>query len=131
MGTATGALEVDFSDQTFDDRNGTQLARRRLRKLFHGDMEGESEGEFLIAVAPGGSAAYVGLDRVTASIAGRSGSFVLVHSATRSPAGESASITVLANSATGDLRGLHGELTIAIGPDGAHTYTFDHEVQGP
>jgi hypothetical protein len=130
MSTASGTLDVDFSDETFDDRDGTQLARRRLRKVFTGDIDGESHGEFLLAIAPDGAAAYVGLDRVTATIAGRSGNFVLVHNATRSRTSESASISVLVNSATAGLQGLRGDMTIAITPAGAHTYTFDYDING-
>jgi Protein of unknown function (DUF3224) len=83
MATATGTIEVDFSDETYDDRHGTQLARRRLRKVFRGCIEGESDGEFLLAMAPAGSAAYVGLDRsAPPSMADREASswFTLPHS---------------------------------------------------
>jgi hypothetical protein len=83
-----------------------------------------------MALAPEGSAAYVGIDTVTAAIGGASGSFVLVHSATRSADGESAQIVVLPNSATDELTGLRGELTIAVEPDGIHTYTFSYELDG-
>ena len=81
-----------------------------------------------MAVATGGSAGYVGIDRVDARIHGLSGSFILVHSATRSSAGESAAIAVLADTASGDLEGLRGETTIAIASDGSHAYTFDYEL---
>jgi hypothetical protein len=130
MHIACGVLDVDYTDQTYDDRAGTQLSRRYLRKVFHGDVEGESTGEFLTARAPRGSAAYVGIDTVTAAISGASGSFVLVHSATRSADSESAQIVVLPNSATDELAGLRGELTIAVEPDGIHTYTFSYELGG-
>ena len=56
MHSASGVLEVDYADETYDDRAGRQLSRRHLRKVFHGDIEGESTGEFLMAVAPQGSA---------------------------------------------------------------------------
>jgi hypothetical protein len=129
MPTATGTIDLEFSDETYDDRDGTQLARRSLRKVFKGDLEGASEGEFLLAIAPAGSAAYVGLDRVTASIDGRSGSFVLVHAATQSADKAVASIGVLTNSATEGLEGLRGELTIVIAPDRSHSYSFDYELE--
>ena len=130
MPIASGRLDVDYTDETYDDRAGTHLTRRRLSKVFHGDIEGESAGEFLMAVAPGGSAAYVGIDGVTAAIRGVHGSFVLVHSATRSTDGESAQIVVLLDSATDELAGLRGELTIAVEHDGTHTYSFDYELGG-
>jgi uncharacterized protein DUF3224 len=128
MPIASGVLDVDYTDERYDDRAGTHLFRRRLRKVFRGDIEGDSAGEFLIAVAPGGSAAYVGIDGVTAAIRGAHGSFVLIHSATRSTDRESAQIVVLADSATDELAGLRGKLTIEVKPDGTHTYIFDYEL---
>jgi hypothetical protein len=130
MPIASGLLDVDYTDERCDERAGTHMSRRRLRKVFHGDIEGESAGEFLMAVAPGGSAAYVGIDGVTAAIRGVSGSFVLVHSATRSTDSESAQIIVLAGSATDELAGLRGKLTIGVQPNGTHTYTFTYELDG-
>jgi hypothetical protein len=130
MTIASGVLDVDYTDERYAERAGSQMSRRRLRKVFHGDIEGESAGEFLIAVAPDGSAAYVGIDGVTAAIRGASGAFVLVHSATRSTDGESAQIEVLPGSATDELAGLSGSLTIRVEPDGTHAYTFDYEVDG-
>jgi Protein of unknown function (DUF3224) len=128
MPIVSGVLDVNYTDERYDERAGTQMSRRRLRKVFHGDIEGESAGEFLMAVAPGGSAAYVGIDGVTVTIRAVAGSFVLVHSATRSTDSESAQIVVLAGSATDQLAGLRGTLTIGIEPDGTHTYTFNYEL---
>jgi hypothetical protein len=53
-----------------------------------------------------------------------------VHSATRSTDSESAHIIVLAGSATDELAGLRGKLTIGVQPDGTHTYTFTYELDG-
>ena len=46
----------------------------------------------------------------------------------RSSHDESAKIMVLPDSGTRELEGLCGELTIAIGADGAHTYSFEYEL---
>jgi hypothetical protein len=129
MPTARGTIEVEFTDETYDDRDRIQLNRRRLRKVFHGDVVGESVGEFLMAVGQDGSAACVGIDRVDATVAGAPGSFILVHSATRSAAETPARIVVLADTGTGDLRGLRGELAITVAADGSHTYAFDYEFE--
>jgi hypothetical protein len=40
-------------------------------------------------------------------------------------------VDVVPGSATGDLTGLRGELTIARAEDGEHTYTFEYEVAVP
>jgi hypothetical protein len=128
MGSVTGHLDVDVSDEDIDERDGTKFVRRRLTKVFYGGFEGTSTGEFLLALGSADAAAYVGLDHVNGTLGGRSGAFVLVHSATRSRDGESASITVLGGSATDELTGLGGDLTIAVSAGGAHSYTFDYRL---
>src|SRR4028119_1725733 len=89
---ATGTFEIDGWDEVpYDEREGTKLARVRVAKTFHGDVEGISTTDLLLAYgAEEGSTAYVGFERVVGSIHGRSGSFVLHHTATSSPAGRAA-----------------------------------------
>lgn len=74
----TGTFEiVTWEEKTYDAQAGTKLTRTHLTKTFHGDVEGTSAAEMLMAYgAVEGSAAYTGFERVTASIHGRSGSFV-------------------------------------------------------
>jgi Protein of unknown function (DUF3224) len=102
-------------------------AVRNFTKTFQGDFEGHSSAEILTAQAPHGSAAYVGLERLTGSLRGRSGSFVLVHAAT-DPRARSVPVSVLPNSATAELAGLRGRGQIERHPDGSHTFTLDYEL---
>jgi hypothetical protein len=55
---------------------------------------------------------------------------MLQHSGHSSPAGQSLAINVIADSGTGELTGLSGTMTIAIAPDGAHSYTFEYSLPG-
>ena len=84
---ATGTFEIDsWDEEPYDEREGTKLARVRVAKTFRGDVEGVSTTDLLLAYgAEEGSAAYVGFERVVGSIHGRSGTFVLHHTATSSP----------------------------------------------
>jgi hypothetical protein len=84
MTRASGTFEVKLTPQASDDKaEGTPLRRLSIDKQFHGDLEGISKGEMLTAgtVVPG-SAGYVAIEQVTGALHGRSGSFVLQHSAT-------------------------------------------------
>lgn len=127
MASVEGPFEVDFRDEVYDRREGTTLSRRKLRKHFHGALEGDSSGDFLLAVAASGAAAYVGVERFEGSLAGRRGSFVLVHSAHRSPERQSAHIPVLPGSGSDELAGLRGELEITVDEAGAHRYRLEYE----
>lgn len=52
-------------------------AEARFTKSFTGDLEGESQVEYLMMYRPDGSASFVGLERFTGRIGDRSGTFVL------------------------------------------------------
>jgi hypothetical protein len=130
---AMGTFEIEsWEEEPYDEREGARLTRTRLNKTFHGEVEGESTAELLMAyAAEEGSAAYVGFERVVGHVHGRSGSFVLHHTASSAgPSGErSAAWSVVPDSATGELRGLRGEARIINEPDGGHSFTLDYDFE--
>ncbi|HEX2728555.1 MAG TPA: DUF3224 domain-containing protein [Rubrobacteraceae bacterium] len=128
---AAGTFEIEtWDEKPYDEQDGTKLTRTHLTKTFHGDIEGTSTAEMLMAYgAVDGSAAYTGFERVTASVHGRSGSFVLHHSATTARGALSSSLSVVPDSGTGDLRGLRGEARISNEPDGGHSFSLDYILE--
>ena len=126
---ATASFEVtSWDEQPYDERDGVKLSRTRVVKAFRGDIEGESTAELLMAMAGEGSAAYVGMERVSGRVNGRAGSFVYLHTATATGGSRSASWTVVAGSGTGELAGISGQLGIDSLPDGGHVLTLDYEL---
>lgn len=122
---ANGAFDVNLTPQTTDLPNG----RMSLDKRFHGDLDATSKGEMLTAVtAVKGSAGYVAIEQVTGTLAGKRGSFFLQHSATMNRGVPELSIIVVPDSATEELQGLTGKMTIDIAADGKHSYTFDYAL---
>ncbi|MGE0454860.1 MAG: DUF3224 domain-containing protein [Vicinamibacteria bacterium] len=68
-----------------------------------------------------GSAGYVAIERVEGSLRGRKGGFTLLHQGTMRQGGESQlAIVIVPDSATRDLTGLAGRMTIVIA-DGRHS----------
>lgn len=112
----------------YNEQDGVKLTRTHVAKTFHGDLEGQSTAELLMAGAPGGSAVYVGLERIVGQLGGRSGSFVLVHDASMSSDGQSLSLTIMRDSGTGELQGIGGQGNIIIDADGGHTLTLDYDL---
>ena len=95
-----------------------------IAKTFHGDIEGISTGQMLAIRTPtAGSAGYVAMERVTATIAGRHGSFALQHSGTMNRGAPSLSVGVVPDSGTEGLTGIRGTMDIVVTP-GKHAYTF-------
>lgn len=117
-----------WEPQEYDDQDSVKLTRTRVTKTFHGDLEGSSTAELLMAGAPGGSAVYVGIERISGRLDERAGSFVLVHDASMSSEGQSLSLVIMRDSGTGELKGIRGEAAIAIAPDGGHTLTLDYDL---
>ncbi len=132
MGTrATGTFEIEaWDEKPYDEREGAKLTRTRVSKTFRGDVEGESTAELLMAYAAGeGSAAYAGFERVIGRVHGRSGSFLLHHSATMQRGEGAASLSVVPDSGTGELRGLRGEARIGVEPEGGHSFALDYDFE--
>ena len=126
---ATGAFDVKVEPQGDPDKaDGSTLARYSLDKQYHGDLEGTSKGTMLTAgTEVKGSAGYVALERVTGTLRGRSGSFVLQHSATMTRGEPQLSITVVPDSGSGQLVGIAGKMTIIIAA-GKHSYEFEYTL---
>ncbi|MGH7620802.1 MAG: DUF3224 domain-containing protein [Gemmatimonadaceae bacterium] len=106
------------------------LGRMSIDKQYRGDLTATGAGEMLsfMSAAPG-SGAYVALERVVGTLQGRSGTFVLQHSATMTRGAPHLSLTVAPDSGTGELSGLAGSMQIII--DGKkHSYEFDYELGG-
>lgn len=122
----TGSFEVKLNPLAPPDQaEGSTLGRMSIDKQFHGDLEATSKGEMLSAVTEvKGSAGYVAIERVTGTLQGRRGSFVLQHSGTISSGGQHLSITVVPDSGSGQLVGLAGKMGISI-VEGKHTYDFE------
>ena len=97
----TGEFDVKLTPQTLAEGGADSgLARMSIAKQFHGELEASSVGEMLSAMsAVQGSAGYVAIEKVTGSLAGRNGSFVLQHHATMNRGVPSLSITVVPDSA--------------------------------
>ncbi len=125
---ASGAFEItSWEPEQYEEQDGIILSRVRVRKTFHGEIEGTSTAELLMVSAQEGSAAYVGIERIVAQINGRSGSFILQHNAVAAHGAQEATWTIVPDSGTGALRGLKGAARIDIGPDGGHSITFDYD----
>jgi Protein of unknown function (DUF3224) len=126
---ATGTFVVDsWQDEPYDEAEGAHLRRVHVTKAFHGDIEGRSTVEMLTAQAGDESAAYVAFERLSVSVHGRAGTFVLQHCAGGTHDRRTATLTVVPDSGTGELRRLRGSAEIAIEPDGGHRFELDYAL---
>jgi hypothetical protein len=75
-----------------------------------------------------GSAGYVAIEKVSGSLSGRIGTFVLEHFATMTRGTPQLTIIVVPDSGTGQLTGLSGTMNIIIAPGGKHSYEFEYTL---
>lgn len=124
---ATGSFDVKLAPQPAAPGIETaELGRMTIDKRFSGDLVAASLGEMLaIRTGVPGSAGYVALERVTGTLHGRTGSFVLQHSGTMDRGVSSLALSVVPDSGAGELAGLRGSMTIEI-DQGKHRYTMEY-----
>ena len=121
---ATGPFDIKMTPQKSDN-----FTRMTSDKQWHGDLEGTSKGEMLAIVPDAkGSGVYVALERVTGTLKGRSGSFVLHHTGIMNRGVQDLNITVVPDSGTDQLTGIAGKLMIHIAADGKHSYDFEYSL---
>jgi hypothetical protein len=126
---ARGTFEVKLTPQPSDRLpEDAALGRIWLDKQFHGDLEATSRGQMLTAMTDvKGSAGYVAIERVSGTLRGRAGTFVLQHTGTMTRGAPSLTITVVPDSGTEELAGLSGRMNIII-TDGKHSYELAYAL---
>jgi len=125
---AKGTFEVKLNPQIETETLDASLGRMTIDKQLHGDLEGTSKGQMLTAgTSKKNSGAYVAVEKVTGTLHGRSGSFILQHSATMTRGTPQLTIQVVPDSGTDQLIGLAGDFKITI-TEGKHYYEFDYSI---
>jgi hypothetical protein len=123
---ATGTFEVKLSPQGPDAHGEAALGRMSIDKHFHGDLDGPSRGQMLTAGTDvKGSAVYVAVEKVTATLHGRRGTFILHHTGIMNRGSANLTVSVVPDSGTGELVGITGQMQIKIA-GGKHLYEFDY-----
>ena len=126
MAKATGNFEVRLSPLEVHDTAPSGLGRMSIDKDFSGDITGTSHGEMLATGHDNGAAAYVAFELVDGALDGKAGTFWLRHHAAMHAGGGDFAVTVVPGSATGELEGLTGSMTIDAANN--HAYVLDYEL---
>lgn len=126
---ATGTFTVKLVPQAVPGiAADPMLGQMSIDKELTGDLTGTSSG---CMITGGdfrtGSAAYSAIERVTGTLHGKPGSFILQHTGLMTPAGSSLVITVVSGSGTDALAGIGGTFVIRV-EDGVHFYDLDYTL---
>jgi hypothetical protein len=104
----------------------TALGRMILDKGYAGDLIAVGKGEMLTAMTDStGSAAYVAMERVTGTLNGKSGSFVIAHSGTMRGDASQLTVNIVPDSGSEQLAGISGTMSFKR-VERNHVYQLDY-----
>ncbi len=130
------ATTKSFEEARYDAPEGqAALTQADFAVTYTGDLVGESSSRMLVAYTEGDPAEpktlvgdYVGLERVTGTLDGRAGSFVVEFRGRHENAVAKTTGQIVPGSGRGGFEGLHGEVEYAAGDmtfDVTLSYAFD------
>jgi hypothetical protein len=118
-----------WDEKAFGEAPGLpKLTRASVSKTFSGTIEGEGRVEYLMMYRADGTASFVGLERIVGRVGGKAGSFVLQRTGTFENGQATESYSVVPGSATGELHGLRGAGTSAVGHGMEHPFELTYEL---
>jgi hypothetical protein len=105
-----------------------KMTRASVVKSFTGDLEGDGLVEYVMVYRGDGSATFVGLERVVGRLGGKTGSFVLQRAGVFEDGQARESYSVVPGSGTGELAGLRGDGSSAVGHGLEHPFTLKYDL---
>jgi hypothetical protein len=118
-----------WDEQTFTEgEDALKLTHASVAKTFSGDLEGKGTLWYLMFYGPGEQTRVVGLERVTGTLGGKSGSFVLEHDGADDGREARTQLTILPDSGTGELAGLRGSGEMLATRTGELTMRLEYSI---
>lgn len=114
MTQAKGTFEFKrWDEKTWDGKTarevkGAKLTHTKVHNVYHGDIEGESESQSVMVYDAQDHAVYSGLERITGTLGGKTGSFVVQMTGKFDGTAASGDWTIVPGSGTGELTGIRG-----------------------
>jgi hypothetical protein len=109
---------TDWKEDEFDaGADRAKLTKASVQKKYSGDIDGTSVTEWVMAYSPDDTATFVGIERISGTVGGRSGSLVLQHVGAFADGAATAELTVV--SGAGELDGVGGDGDFRADPSGS------------
>lgn len=119
-----------WDEKTYQDiEGGAKLSNAKVTQSYSGAIEGTSSIEYLMAYSVHGTATFVGLERVSGTVDGKAGTFVLQHTGAFSEGKARSTWSIVPGSGTGALASLRGKGSYIAGhgepAQVSFTYSFE------
>lgn len=131
MTEAKGIFEIaGWDEKTYEELpNGGKLTEAKVKQRFTGDVSGEGSVIWLMAYTDPKTAAFVGLQRVVATIAGKRGSFLLETTGDFDGKIARGDWSIIAGSGTDELAGINGAGVFEAPHGSRATYRLEYELE--
>ena len=117
-----------WDESTYDEmEEGKKSNRASVTYTYEGDIVGESKGESLMMYPTATTSSYVGLERITGRLGGKTGSFVLQGSGYYDGQTARTAMTIIAGSGTGELAGIRGTAKMEAGHEPSGRLSLDYD----
>jgi hypothetical protein len=122
-----GTFQITAWDENtyYENSDGSKQTNAKITQNYSGDIEGSSELQYLMSYAANGSAIFVGLETLSCTISGKSGSFVIKHNGKFEEGIASSDFTIVVDSGTNELLGISGSGTFKSGENGQANYIVE------
>ncbi|MCA8944591.1 MAG: DUF3224 domain-containing protein [Planctomycetes bacterium] len=128
MPTANATFKVASWKEEPYTNEPQKMVQAKVERTFEGDLVGESHTEYLMAYTPTG-ASFVGLERFTGSLSGKTGSFVFQRDGTAGSDGVvREQFMIVVGSGTGELKGITGRGNWESAHAESYTISFEYEL---
>lgn len=105
-----------------------KLTRASVMKTYTGDIDAQAHVEYLMMYRSDGTATFLGLEQVVGRIGDKTGTFVLQRTGIFEGGEAKESYSIVPGSATGDLQGLLGDGSSAVGHGMEHPFSLNYEL---
>jgi uncharacterized protein DUF3224 len=121
-----GTFKIDsWDEQPYADK----LSRAQVRASYSGDIEGQGETEWLMCYREDKTADFVGFQRITGRLGGRSGSLVFESTGAFDGKEAAGPLAIVRGSGTGELAGIVGRGTLSAPMGGEPSVSLDYDFE--
>jgi hypothetical protein len=133
MQHASGTFHVsNMKDEPYQElKAGGKLTRATGDQAYEGDIGGTGDVQWLMSYRGDGTAHFVGIWRITGTIDGRSGSFVVESTGEFDGKASAGSLSVVEGLGEGDLEGIRGSGSFRAPGGSDATYELDYQIAEP
>jgi hypothetical protein len=105
-----------WDEKTYQEIEGSaKLSHAKITQSYSGGIDGSSSVDYLMSYTIHGTATFVGLERISGAVEGKSGSFVIQHTGFFSEGKAHSSWVIVPGSGTGELASLCGKGSFVAG----------------